>query len=151
MSAGQSTANDGVFPGGYEYPENKTAVITQSKAASSKKKKKKHKKGEEIRSLSDITAGDLVVHSHDGIGRFVGIRKLELEGVTKDYITIQYAGKDVLYVPVLSWIWYQIYRSQRQIQELKLNKLSSSGMAENKKQRKACGKGHGSRAYRFVC
>ena len=35
-----------------------------------------------------------------GIGRFVGIRKLELEGVTKDYITIQYAGKDVLYVPV---------------------------------------------------
>lgn len=116
----------GSLSGGYEYPENKTAVITQSKAASSKKKKKKHKKGEEIRSLSDITAGDLVVHSMHGIGRFVGIRKLELEGVTKDYITIQYAGKDVLYVPVTQLDMVSRYIGPRDDTGVKLNKLSSS-------------------------
>lgn len=116
----------GSLSGGYEYPENKTALITQSKAASSKKKKKKHKKGEEIRSLSDITAGDLVVHSMHGIGRFVGIRKLELEGVTKDYITIQYAGKDVLYVPVTQLDMVSRYIGPRDDTGVKLNKLSSS-------------------------
>lgn len=116
----------GSLSGGYEYPENKTAVITQSKAASSKKKKKKHKKGEEIRSLSDITAGDLVVHSMHGIGRFAGIRKLELEGVTKDYITIQYAGKDVLYVPVTQLDMVSRYIGPRDDTGVKLNKLSSS-------------------------
>ena len=116
----------GSLSGGYEYPENKTAVITQSKAASSKKKKKKHKKGEEIRSLSDITAGDLVVHSMHGIGRFVGIRKLELEGVTKDYITIQYAGKEVLYVPVTQLDMVSRYIGPRDDTGVKLNKLSSS-------------------------
>lgn len=116
----------GSLSGGFEYPENKTALITQSKAASSKKKKKKHKKGEEIRSLSDITAGDLVVHSMHGIGRFVGIRKLELEGVTKDYITIQYAGKDVLYVPVTQLDMVSRYIGPRDDTGVKLNKLSSS-------------------------
>lgn len=116
----------GCLSGGFEYPENKTAVITQKKAASSRKKKKKHKKGEEIRSLSDITAGDLVVHSMHGIGRFVGIRKLELEGVIKDYITIQYAGKDVLYVPVTQLDMVSKYIGPRDDTGVKLNKLSSA-------------------------
>ncbi|MGN1481787.1 transcription-repair coupling factor [Porcipelethomonas sp.] len=116
----------GSLSGGTEYPENKTAVITQAKATSSKKKKRKHKKGEEIRSLSDISAGDLVVHSLHGIGRFVGIRKLELEGVTKDYITIQYAGKDVLYVPVTQLDMVSRYIGPRDDTGVKLNKLSSA-------------------------
>lgn len=116
----------GSLSGGFEYLENKTAVITQAKAAVSKKKKKKHKKGEEIRSLSDITAGDLVVHSLHGIGRFAGIRKLELEGVTKDYITIQYAGKDVLYVPVTQLDMVSKYIGPRDDTGVKLNKLSSA-------------------------
>lgn len=116
----------GSISGGFEYQENKTAVITQAKATVSKKKKKKHKKGEEIRSLSDISEGDLVVHSLHGIGRFVGIRKLELEGITKDYITIQYAGKDVLYVPVTQLDMVSRYVGPRDDTGVKLNKLSSS-------------------------
>lgn len=116
----------GALSGGFEYPENKTAVITQAKAAGSKKKKKKHKKGEEIRSLSDIADGDLVVHSLHGIGRYVGIRKLELEGVTKDYITIQYAGKDVLYVPVTQLDMVSKYIGPRDDTGVKLHKLSSA-------------------------
>lgn len=123
--AGRVLLMTGSLSGGFEYLENKTAVITQAKAASSKKKKKKQKKGEEIRSLSDITAGDLVVHSLHGIGRFAGIRKLELEGVTKDYITIQYAGKDVLYVPVTQLDMVSKYIGPRDDTGVKLNKLSS--------------------------
>ncbi|MBE6845091.1 MAG: transcription-repair coupling factor [Ruminococcus sp.] len=116
----------GSLSAGFEYPENKTAVITQAKATSSKRKKKRHKKGEEIKNLSDIAPGDLVVHTLHGIGRFVGIRKLELEGITKDYITIQYAGKDTLYVPVTQLDMVSRYIGSKDDTGVKLHKLSSN-------------------------
>lgn len=116
----------GSLSAGFEYPENKTAVITQAKATSSKKKRRRHKKGEEIKSLSDISEGDLVVHALHGIGRFIGIKKLELEGITKDYIAIQYAGKDSLYVPVTQLDIVSRYIGSKDDVGVKLHKLSSN-------------------------
>lgn len=115
----------GCVSGGYDYPEIKAALITQTKAMVSKRKLKKRKKGEEIKSLSDISEGDLVVHALHGIGRFQGIRKMELEGITKDYITIKYAGTDVLYVPVTQLDLVSKYIGPRDDTGVKLNKLSS--------------------------
>ncbi|MCR5111345.1 MAG: transcription-repair coupling factor [Ruminococcus sp.] len=118
----------GSFSGGFEYPENKTVLITQGRSMDSarKNRRKKKNKAEEIRSLADITEGDLVVHSGHGIGRFIGIRKLELEGVTKDYITIQYAGTDKLYIPVTQLDMVSKYIGPRDDSGVKLNKLSSN-------------------------
>jgi transcription-repair coupling factor (superfamily II helicase) len=117
----------GSFSGGFEYPETRTALITQGRAldATRKKRRRKKNKAEEIRSLADITEGDLVVHSGHGIGRFVGIRKLEFDGVTKDYITIQYAGTDKLYIPVTQLDMVSKYIGPRDDTGVKLNKLSS--------------------------
>lgn len=116
----------GSLSGGFEYPDIKCAAITQMKAMTiGKKKKQKHKKGEEIGSLSDIAAGDLVVHSMYGIGRFAGIRNLETGGVKKDYISIQYAGTDVLYVPVTQLDLVSRYIGPREDTTVKLNKLNS--------------------------
>lgn len=117
----------GSFGGGFEYPENKTVLITQGRTMDSSRKKKRRKKSssEAIRSLADITEGDLVVHSSHGIGRFIGIRKLEMEGVTKDYITIQYAGTDKLYIPVTQLDMVSKYIGPRDDSGVKLNKLSS--------------------------
>ncbi|MBR6792543.1 MAG: transcription-repair coupling factor, partial [Ruminococcus sp.] len=117
----------GSFSGGFEYPETKTVMITQGRAMNSgvKKRKKKKNKSEEIRSLADIQEGDLVVHSGHGIGRFIGIRKLEFDGVTKDYITIQYAGTDKLYIPVTQLDLVSKYIGPRDDSGVKLNKLSS--------------------------
>ena len=83
----------GSVSGGYEYPEIRQALITQTRAYNYKKKVRKRKKGEEIKSLSDINEGDLVVHALHGIGRFAGITKIETQGVKKDYITIKYLLK----------------------------------------------------------
>ena len=117
---------NGSLSAGFDYPETKYALISQARAISSRRKKLKNNKlGKEIRGLSDIVPGDLVVHALHGIGRFVGIRKLELEGVTKDYITIQYAGKDVLYVPVTQLDMVSKYIGGRDDTGVKLNKLSS--------------------------
>ena len=116
----------GSLSGGFDYPDIKCASITQMKAMSAKKKAKKRKKGEEIKSLSDINAGDLVVHSMYGIGKFAGIKNLETNGVTKDYITIKYAGSDVLYVPVTQLDLVSRYIGPRDDSSVKLNKLNST-------------------------
>ncbi len=126
LSKGRVLLMTGCLSSGYDYPDIKTALITQAKAMSSKRRLKKKKKGEEIKSLEDITPGDLVVHALHGIGRFEGIRKLELEGITKDYITIKYAGTDVLYVPVTQMDLISRYIGPGNDTGVKLNKLSSN-------------------------
>ncbi|MDR0986689.1 MAG: transcription-repair coupling factor [Ruminococcus sp.] len=131
----------GLISGGFDYPDAKTAFIAQSVHEHSKRRLKKVNKNEEIKSLSDIRKGDLIVHALHGIGRFEGIRKLSLEGVTKDYITIKYAGTDVLYVPVnqLDIVSKYIGPGGKGIdnETVKLNKLSSDGWQKQKAKVKA--------------
>ncbi len=115
----------GSLSGGFDYPDISCAVITQMKAMVAKRKKKAKKAGEEIKSLSDVRKGDIVVHSMYGLGRFEGIRSLETNGVTKDYITIKYAGTDVLYVPVTQLDLVSRYIGPRDDENVKLNKLNS--------------------------
>ena len=55
--------------------------------------------GERIMSYADLSVGDYVVHANYGIGLFEGMESVRIDGVTKDYITIKYAGTDKLFVP----------------------------------------------------
>jgi len=55
--------------------------------------------GKKIMSHADLSVGDYVVHANYGIGLFEGIETVTVDGVTKDYITIKYAGTDKLFVP----------------------------------------------------
>lgn len=55
--------------------------------------------GERLLSYADLSVGDYIVHANYGIGLFLGIETVTALGVTKDYITIQYAGADKLQVP----------------------------------------------------
>ena len=55
--------------------------------------------GASIMSHNDLSVGDYVVHASYGIGLFEGIQSVRVDGVTKDYITIRYAGTDKLFLP----------------------------------------------------
>lgn len=55
--------------------------------------------GERLMSYADLSVGDYVVHRNYGIGRFEGIRTVRVDGILRDYITLQYAGTDQLFVP----------------------------------------------------
>ena len=90
-------------PPGCEWPALKLAVLTEGQltaAAQKKLKLKKDSNRQKLQSYTDLSPGDLVVHEHHGIGRFVGIQRMPVDGVEKDYIKIDYAGGDCLYVPV---------------------------------------------------
>ena len=65
----------------------------------SKRKKTKREQEKQILSYADLHEGDYIVHVNYGIGRYVGIQKLTTDGVTKDYIKLQYAGEDTLFIP----------------------------------------------------
>lgn len=110
---------------GFSYPENKTALVVQTRMHAARKRKFKHAAGMELQSLSDLHQGDLVVHTLHGVGRFLGIHKLEMEGITKDYITIQYAGTEKLYVPVTQLDMVTRYMGAADETNVKLNRLSS--------------------------
>jgi transcription-repair coupling factor (superfamily II helicase) len=49
--------------------------------------------------LAEVNPGDYVVHLEHGVGRFDGLVKLNMTGVERDYLLIQYAGTDRLYIP----------------------------------------------------
>ncbi len=58
------------------------------------------KPGVRIESLVDIKTGDYVVHVEHGIARFAGIIKMSSKGFEREYLLLQYAAGDRLYVPV---------------------------------------------------
>ncbi len=55
--------------------------------------------GQRVMSYADLSVGDYVVHANYGIGLFEGMQTVKVDGVSRDYITIRYAGTDKLFVP----------------------------------------------------
>ncbi len=78
-------------------------MIAAEKVFKRVEKKKKHfklKEASKVRSLNDIKPGDYVVHYDYGIGRYLGVKAVALDGRENDYIHIAYRNDEVLYVPV---------------------------------------------------
>ncbi len=55
-----------------------------------------------IRNLTDLNVGAPVVHEDHGVGRYLGLQKLSVGGFEAEFLTLEYAGNDKLYVPVAS-------------------------------------------------
>jgi transcription-repair coupling factor (superfamily II helicase) len=98
-----------IIPGnlskGFEIPATKIAIITEAELFKLKKEKRsinrqKLSNAEKIQSYSELKVGDYVVHINHGIGKYLGIVTLEISGVHKDYLHLNYKGNDTLYVPV---------------------------------------------------
>ena len=60
---------------------------------------KRQDKASAITSFVDLKEGDYVVHENHGIGQYVGMERLTVGDVTKDYLHIRYRGEDKLYIP----------------------------------------------------
>ena len=92
---------DGILSEGFELPHSNLTVITEGNIFGFQKRKirKKVEKGQEIKYFTDISVGDYVVHSIHGIGKYRGLKTIETEGIHRDYIEIDYAGTDRLFLP----------------------------------------------------
>ena len=98
-----TTVSLGGFSSGFEnYDLNLVVISMQNSFDEPVKKKRKlsssFKEGEKI-VFADLKPGDFVVHQTHGIGKFIGVNTITADGVTKDYIKIEYRNDDILYVP----------------------------------------------------
>ncbi|WP_373600404.1 transcription-repair coupling factor [Paraclostridium bifermentans] len=126
----------GNIASGFQYKAIKFNVITDKEMIGAHKraktsKSKKFNKGQKIETFLDLNIGDYVVHENSGIGRYVGIDQLTVNGVKKDYMRVVYQGGDNLYVPI-----DQMDKIQKFIgsdtEKVKLNKLGSSEWSKAK-------------------
>ncbi|MBR4291044.1 MAG: transcription-repair coupling factor [Oscillospiraceae bacterium] len=102
--AGQILLAEGTLPYGMEYPDSKLAILSEgqliSKTAPKQKAAKKTATNrQKLNSFTDLSPGDLVVHENYGIGRFVAMEQIRVDGAIKDYVKIAYQGSDTLFVP----------------------------------------------------
>ena len=129
---------EGILPSGLYLPDEKQAWISDNDIfrVTKKRRGKKSSKGRKIKAFTDLKTGDYVVHENHGIGRFVGIEPLVVEGIRRDYLKINYMGDDVLYVPVEQTDLIQSYIGSGGAVP-KLNKLSGEDWRKTKERAKA--------------
>ena len=97
---GKAVIAVGGLTAGMEYPVGRFAVLTEGQSLLGKKRRSKPVTNrQKLGSYADLSPGDLVVHEHHGVGRFLEMTKMTVDGVQKDYVKIAYSGADVLYVP----------------------------------------------------
>ena len=97
---GKAVIAVGGLTAGMEYPVGRFAVLTEGQSLlGTKRRSKPVTNRQKLGSYADLSPGDLVVHEHHGVGRFLEMTKMTVDGVQKDYVKIAYAGADVLYVP----------------------------------------------------
>lgn len=94
----------GSLNSGFEMTMQKFVVITETelfnKRAKKSMRRQKLSNAERIKSYSELKIGDYVVHVNHGIGKYLGVETLTINGVHKDYLHIRYQTDDKLYVPV---------------------------------------------------
>ena len=140
---GQILLAEGTLPFGMEYPNAKIAILTEgqliAKAVPKKKAKKTATNRQKLNSFTDLTPGDLVLHENYGIGRFVAMEQIKVDGAVKDYVKIAYQGSDTLFVPATQLDLVSKYiGSGGEDATVKLNKIGSDAWQKTKtKARKA--------------
>ena len=141
--AGQILLTEGTLSYGMEYPDQKIAVLTEGQLIAKSEPKRKTKKTatnrQKLNSFTDLSPGDLVVHENYGIGRFVAMERIKVDGAIKDYIKIAYQGSDTLFIPATQLDMVSKYiGGGGEDANVKLNKIGSDAWQKTKaKARKA--------------
>ena len=123
----------GELSSGFELTSDKKVWFWDGDIFKSEKKSGRNRiKGhEKISAFTDIEKGDFIVHEKHGIGVYKGIKTIETNGAKRDYLTIAYSGKDILYLPV-----WQLDRVQKYIgggeKRPRVNKLGSEDWTKTK-------------------
>ena len=144
-AAGEVRLTVGALSAGSEWPSLKLAVLTEGQLSAPAMRKrqrvKKDSNRQKLQSYTDLSPGDLVVHEHHGVGRFAGIQRMPVDGVEKDYIKIDYAGGDCLYVPVTQLDLVSKYiGGGEDTEHTRLNKLGGTDWTRQKTRAKKAAK-----------
>lgn len=102
IQRGQIIITVGGLHKGFDYTDIGFAILSESDVFGERRKKRKPRfkeKGRKIESFTDLKVGDYIVHENHGIGIYQGIDQMLVDGISKDYLKIQYGDGGILYVP----------------------------------------------------
>ena len=102
LRPGRISVISGELTAGFRFWNESWLLLTENDIFGMQKKRRLHTKnsGAQLQYFSEIKAGDYVVHAVHGIGRYIGVENVLVDGVHRDYLLLAYAGDDKLYVPV---------------------------------------------------
>ena len=107
FKCGDVVISTGSLNEGYDFSDLKLYVISDKEVfGESKNKKQKSfipvnkKSFSKIKSFVELKPGDFIVHVNHGIGVYKGIKQIEVQGINRDYLDIEYEKNDKLYVPI---------------------------------------------------
>ncbi|MDR0999769.1 MAG: transcription-repair coupling factor [Clostridiales bacterium] len=120
------TVTRGALKAGFEYPNEKLAVVPINHSVIEKKKRlAKSKNTSKINSFTDLRVGDYVVHENHGIGVYEGIERITIDNISRDYIKLSYADNGKLYIQTSQMDMVQKYIGGEGV-KIKPSKLNSS-------------------------
>lgn len=83
------------------------AIITESQLSGEKVQQRRRRRKSAVReleaivnNLNELTIGSPIVHQEHGVGRYLGLQRLQVGGIDAEFLMLEYANNDKLYVPV---------------------------------------------------
>lgn len=132
---GKSQIIEGTLSSGFELPQDRLVVVTEREIFQKVTKKRARRQtisnAERLKSYNELKAGDYVVHANHGIGKYIGMETIEIDGVHQDYMTILYQKDDKLFIPVTQLNLIQKYVAS-EAKPPKINKLGGSEWSKTK-------------------
>ncbi|MBQ4232383.1 MAG: DEAD/DEAH box helicase, partial [Lachnospiraceae bacterium] len=126
---GKTLVTAGSLSAGFLYLDEKVAILSEDDIIRNKRKRKKRikprYKGDVIKNFDDLNIGDYVVHEDRGVGIYRGIVSRTFDGVSSDYISIEYDGGAMYYINVNGMDKVQRYAGGES-KKPKLNKLGGN-------------------------
>lgn len=126
----------GNLDNGFELPSGNVVIITEKEMFGTVVKKRPRQttfnNAERIKSYTDLKPGDYVVHVNHGIGRYEGMKTMEVDGKHQDYLTISYRDNAKLFIPVTQLNLIQKYVSSED-RHPRINKLGGSEWIKTKR------------------
>ncbi|MET3559219.1 transcription-repair coupling factor (superfamily II helicase) [Streptococcus rupicaprae] len=104
IEKGEAQLVIGHLSSGFNFLDEKIALITSHEIFHKKVKRKTRRanlsNSERLKDYNELVAGDYVVHHVHGIGKFLGLETIEIGGIHRDYLTIQYQNSDRISLPI---------------------------------------------------
>lgn len=89
---------------GFHFVDEKILLITEHEIFQKKLKRRFRRQhvsnAERLKDYNELEKGDYVVHHIHGIGQYLGIETIEIKGIHRDYISVQYQNGDQISIPV---------------------------------------------------
>lgn len=118
-------------------PDEKITLITETQLfghqiiPTRRSKKRIQDPDSIIRSLAELQPGAAVVHIDHGIGKYIGLEKIVTDTIESEYVTLEYADKDRVYVPIHALHLISRY-SSADADRVTLNKLGTQQWEKSK-------------------